>query len=88
MINQNNQEYDVIIIDGRDSVNYFKQSIYNLSLNSVIVLDDSKTEKYQDIFKISKKSVFKYLSIECLKAAKPDYNRTTIFYKSINRLNI
>ena len=88
MINQTNQEYDVIIIDGRDRVNCFKQSINNLSIKGVIILDDSQREKYQDIFKISKKNGFKYLSIEGLKAAKPDYYRTTIFYKSENCLNI
>tara|TARA_B100001250_G_C19642578_1_gene718935 strand:- start:194 stop:856 length:663 start_codon:yes stop_codon:yes gene_type:complete len=88
MINQNNKEYDVIIIDGRDRVNCFKQSMNSLSLRGVIILDDAHREKYQDIFTMSKKSGFKYLSIDGLKAAKSNIYRTTIFYKKENCLNI
>ena len=80
--------YDVIIIDGRDRVNCFKQSISSLSTRGIIVLDDSHRDKYSQVFAIARESGFKSLNIEGLKATGNGIDRSTIFYREGNCLNI
>jgi hypothetical protein len=81
-------QYDVVIIDGRDRVNCIKQSIPLLSSKGVILLDDSQRERYQEGIDFAKRHGFKVLNLEGLKATGTEVDRTTIFYRFGNCFDI
>lgn len=83
-----NKKYDVIIIDGRDRVNCIKQSFSALSLQGVIILDDSQREWYKEGIVLVNEKGFRILNIEGLKPHGTDTDRTTIFYRDGNCLGI
>ncbi|NJL84701.1 MAG: class I SAM-dependent methyltransferase [Chloroflexaceae bacterium] len=87
-IQETNQQYDIIIVDGRDRVNCVKQSISVLTPNGAIALDDSQREKYQPAIDYAKKKGFKVLHLDGLKPSEFRYSRTTIFYRDNNCLGI
>ena len=58
------QQYDVVIIDGRDRVNCIKQSIKALSTEGVVLLDDSHREKYKEGIDYVKNNGFRSLDFE------------------------
>lgn len=74
-------QYDVVIVDGRDRVNCIKQSMSALSAKGVILLDDSQRERYQEGIDFAKSRGFKALNLEGLKAMGTEVDRTTIFYR-------
>lgn len=82
------EKYDVVIVDGRDRVNCIKQSIASLSPSGVILLDDSQRNSYQEGINFALTNEFKALNIEGLKATGSGIDRTTIFYRKGNCLNI
>jgi len=81
-------QYDVVIVDGRDRVNCLKQSISALSSRGVILLDDSHRDKYQEGIDFVKENGFKALNMEGLKARGFSIERTTIFYREGNCLEV
>ncbi|MBN2768529.1 MAG: hypothetical protein JXQ68_05460 [Campylobacterales bacterium] len=83
-----NKKYDVIIIDGRDRVNCIKQSFSALSLQGVIILDDSQREWYKEGIVLVNEKGFRILNIEGLKPHGTDTDRTAIFYRDDNCLGI
>ncbi len=83
-----NDQYDVVIVDGRDRVNCIRQSIAALSLRGVILLDDSQREKYQEGIHFAKENGFRALDIEGLKATGARIYRTTILYREGNCLGL
>jgi hypothetical protein len=83
-----NQEFDVVIVDGRDRVNCVKQSISVLSCRGVILLDDSQREKYQVAIEVALGNGFKALNLEGLKPTGSGIDRTTILYREGNCLGI
>lgn len=87
-INEFNQEFDVVIVDGRDRVNCVKQAIRKLSKIGVIILDDSARMRYLEAIDHAKKKGFRALSIEGLKPISFGIDRTTILYREDNCLNI
>ncbi len=80
--------YDVVIVDGRDRVNCIKQSISALSSEGVILLDDSKRERYQEGVCFLIDRGFKALNLEGLKATGLGVDRTTVFYREGNCFGI
>jgi len=82
------QLFDIIIVDGRDRVECAYQALTYLSENGVLILDDSWRKKYSIIFDYFKDNGFKYLSISGLKAGGLKIEKTTIFYRTNNVLNI
>lgn len=82
------EKYDVVIVDGRDRVNCIKQSIASLSPSGVILLDDSQRNSYQEGINFALTNGFKALNFEGLKATGSGIDRTTIFYREGNCLNI
>jgi hypothetical protein len=80
--------YDVVVVDGRDRVNCVKHSVSALSPRGVIVLDDSNRESYGEGIEFARKSGFKALSLEGLKAKGGGSYRTTILYRQENCLDI
>jgi len=87
-ITEFNQEFDVVIVDGRDRVNCVKQAIGKLSKIGVIILDDSARMRYLEAIDHAKKKGFRALSIEGLKPTSFGIDRTTILYRGNNCLNI
>jgi hypothetical protein len=83
-----NKKYDVIIIDGRDRVNCIKQSFSALSLQGVIILDDSQRERYKKGIVLANEKGFRILNIEGLKPHGTNTDCTTIFYRDGNCLGI
>ena len=81
-------EWDVVVVDGRDRVNCVKQSIDTLSERGVVVLDDSSRERYQEGISFAKSRGFRALSIESFKATGIEIDRTTILYRDGNCLGI
>lgn len=82
------KKYDLLVIDGRDRVNCFKQGLNFLTESGVILLDDSNRDKYSECFNIAQANGFKFLSFQGLKPTSKKTFETTVFYKNNNCLNI
>ena len=87
-IKASNEKFEVVIVDGRDRVNCVKQAIPTLSLNGIILLDDSQREAYKEGIDHAKNLGFRALNIEGLKATGSGVDRSTILYRSDNCLGI
>ncbi|MEX2964451.1 hypothetical protein [Microbulbifer sp. TYP-18] len=83
-----NRKFQLVIIDGRDRVNCFKQSLVCLAGDGVILLDDSAREKYAESIDIGKAAGFKVLHFEGMKPTATGLHRTSLFYRSENCLNL
>ena len=88
VVRSSGTEYDMIIVDGRDRLNCVRQSLQALSEKGVIILDDSHRKRYQVCIKEVKKSGFLALDFEGLKPTGNEIDRTTVFYRRNNCLNI
>lgn len=82
------QQFDIIIVDGRDRVNCCYNSISALSENGVVVLDDSERLKYNDARIFFKKEGFKELSFSGISPGLFYRKSTSVFYRSQNCLDI
>lgn len=87
-INENDKEYDVVMIDGRKRIDCLKNSVTNLSNKGVIILDNSDRAKYKDTFGYMSQSGFKEITISGLVIAHYMKSSTTIFYRKSNCLGI
>ncbi|MBO9674940.1 MAG: FkbM family methyltransferase [Sphingobacteriaceae bacterium] len=83
-----NRKFDIIIVDGRDRVNCCKYSIEALSLNGVLVLDDSEREVYQPARVLLKEQGFKEISFSGISPGLFYEKATSVFYKQDNCLGI
>lgn len=80
--------YDIVIIDGRDRVNCCKQSVEALSLQGVIILDDSERTKYQEARDILKNQGFKELLFSGISPGYFYRKATSLFYRPNNCFDI
>jgi hypothetical protein len=80
--------FDVVVVDGRDRVNCVKQAISALSPRGVILLDDSQQDKYREAGEFARMQGFRALDLEGLKATGTGLDRTTLFYRDGNCLDI
>ncbi len=87
-ITEFNQEFDVVIVDGRDRVNCVKQAMGKLSKTGVIILDDSDRQRYSEAIDHAKKKGFRTLSLEGLKPSTGKLSKATILYRQDNCINI
>jgi len=87
-ITEQDKSYDVVIIDGRDRVNCFKQALAKLSSSGVILLDDSQRSRYSEVFELATKNDFRVLNIAGLKPTGTARDQTSIFYRTDNCFNI
>jgi hypothetical protein len=88
VIGSTKEQYDVVIVDGRDRVNCVKQSIAALSPKGIVVLDDSQRARYLEGIEFAERNGFSALNIEGLKATDGGVDRSTILYRRDNILNI
>lgn len=87
-IQQTNQRYELVIVDGDDRPNCMRECIGSLTENGVIILDDSQRKEYDECILALEKAGFKRIHFEGLKPKGKHMDRTTIFYKDQNCLGI
>ncbi len=86
--NSLNEQFDMVIVDGRDRVNCVKNSILSLNDKGIIVLDDSERESYLEALIFLKKHGFKKIDFWGISPGLFYKKNTTIFYKQDNCLGI
>jgi protein-L-isoaspartate O-methyltransferase len=85
---EQNEKFDLIIVDGRDRVNCCYNSVASLSEKGVLVLDDSEREEYKDAVKFLFSNHFRKLDFWGISPGL-FYNKcTSVFYKAHNILEI
>jgi len=82
------ERFDMIIVDGRDRTECVKHIIPFLSDNGVVLLDDSWQRKFDEVFEYFKANGFRELSFSGLKPGGMIVERTTVFYRNHNVLDI
>jgi hypothetical protein len=82
------EQFDIIIVDGRDRVNCCKESVAALSPQGVLVLDDSERGEYNEARVFLKQKGFKELSFSGISPGLFYLKATSVFYKSDNCLDI
>lgn len=83
-----NEQFDIIIVDGRDRVNCCKHSVDALSTNGVLVLDDSERDFYDEARVFLTAKGFKEISFSGISPGMFYHKATSIFYKPDNCLGI
>jgi hypothetical protein len=87
-IHQAGIRYDVVVIDGRDRLNCVKQSIERISGRGVILFDDSHSARHSNSIGYLKGKGFSSLEFQGLKPTQNGVDRTIIFYRQDNCLDI
>ncbi|MGA7838412.1 MAG: hypothetical protein WB996_10625 [Ignavibacteriaceae bacterium] len=87
-IESQNKKFDLIIVDAVDRNNCIKISPGYLSDNGIIILDDSEREQYEEGKNLLSSQNFKCLDFWGISPGYLNRKCTTIFYKSVNCLDI
>lgn len=82
------EQFDIIIVDGRDRVNCCISSISALTPAGVLVLDDSERPEYDKARTFLKDAGFKELSFSGISPGLFYLKATSVFYKADNCLHI
>lgn len=82
------EEYDLIIIDGRKRVKCLKNSIKKIKPHGVIILDDAERIKYTEAFAFMKENGYKNIPFSGIAIGAIHPKETTVFYREENCLNI
>jgi len=82
------QQFEMIIVDGRDRVNCLIQSIPALTSDGVLILDDSHEAKYQKAILVMENNGFKALTISGIKPYSSQVASSTIFYRNENCVDL
>lgn len=82
------ENFDVVIIDGRDRVNCSKQAYNRLKEGGVIIWDDSERLRYDPGRKFLISKGFREIAFSGISPGLFYRKSTSIFYKSANCLNI
>ena len=82
------EQYDLIVVDGRNRNKCIFNCIKKLSESGVIILDDSHREKYLSGKQFLEEQGFKSLKMFCHASSKMTFTETTFFYQKDNCLGI
>jgi tRNA A58 N-methylase Trm61 len=82
------RRFDIIIVDGRDRKECIKHILPFLSEGGVVLLDDSWQSKFDEVFDFFQEKGFRELSFTGLKPGGMIVEKTTVFYRQNNVLNI
>ena len=82
------KSFDVVVVDGRDRDNCLLHAVKALTPRGVIVLDDSQRPEYVAAIKLMTDAGFEELQFQGLKPLGTGSDRTSIFYRHKNCLNI
>lgn len=85
---ENSQKYDLIINDGLNRVKCARYAWNALTPEGVLLLDDSDRDEYREVFQMAEERGFKSLTISGIKPFSFKREETTIFYRTMNTLNI
>ena len=87
-IHEFDQQFDIIIIDGRERVACMKQSVQKLTPDGIIVLDNSKRERYEEGVDFLHSHGFRQIDFYGMAPISIYPSCTSIFYRPNNCLNI
>lgn len=88
-VHEEETDFDVIVIDGRDRVNCAKQAHTQLSPRGVLIFDDTEREKYQSGIDFLLTQGFQKKDFVGLSPGDPNRNSTTsVFYRKENILGL
>ena len=82
------ENFDIIIVDGRDRVNCCKQAVNSVSEKGVIVLDDSERPDYREGISFLINKGFKEMAFTGISPGLFYRKATSVFYRPDNCLNI
>lgn len=82
------EQFDIIIVDGRDRVNCIKNSWDMLSPSGILILDNSEVPDYAEGIAFLKGKNFKVLDFEGMTPGIPTVTQTSVFYKDGNIFGI
>ncbi|BCT35692.1 hypothetical protein [Pseudomonas protegens] len=82
------ENWNIIVVDGRDRVNCLKQSIRKIAEDGVILLDNSDREEYQEGIDFLISNGYRKLEFRGLAPIVTYISETSIFYKSGNCLGL
>lgn len=82
------EEFDIIIVDGRDRVNCCMQCLPALSPMGVVVLDDSERDFYKPAIDFLRNNGFKQLAFSGISPGLFYRKSTSVFYRNENCLKI
>lgn len=90
MIHGSGGRYDVVVIDGADRVNCFRETLGALTPRGVIILDDVHRERtYAPAFQMARESGFRHVVFEGLKpGGHGELVATAIFHRDGNCFGI
>lgn len=83
-IHDEDEKFDLVVVDGRDRVNCVKQAESMLTERGVILLDDSERERYSAAFAYLESCGMRALTFEGIKPTGLKIFHTTIFYREKN----
>lgn len=87
-ISEYHQEFDIIVIDGRDRVNCVKNALSALKEDGVIIWDNSDRASYAEGYDYLLSNGYKRIDFTGMGAMSVESWSTAIFYKTINCLGI
>ena len=82
------QQFDVIVIDGRDRINCAKRACHALSNQGVLLFDDTDREIYRPALEYLVSQGFRRIDFKSMKPASIKASTATLFYKANNCLGI
>jgi hypothetical protein len=82
------EQFDIIIVDGRDRVNCCKHAINSLTDGGVVVLDDSERASYKPAVNFLMKNGFRHIPFSGISPGLFYLKSTSVFYKPGNCLGI
>ena len=81
-------DFDIIIIDGRDRVNCTKYAIYKLKKEGVIIFDNSDRKAYKDAYDLLASTGFRRIDFWGIGPINKYEWCTSVFYRNNNVLGI
>lgn len=87
-IAQYENEFDVVVIDGRKRVECAQNSLAALKADGVIVWDNTDREKYRPGMEFLRDAGFRQLDFDGMVPILPVKSRTSIFYRASNCFGI
>ena len=85
---QENQLFDIVIVDARKRVSCCKNAIHKLSESGIILLDDSERSDYQPAIEFLIAQGFKHIPFSGIAIGAIHRKSTSLFYKENNCLGI
>lgn len=82
------EQFNIIIVDGRDRVNSVKNSVKKLSEDGIIIFDNAELSQYKDAIQFLNQHSFKQIEFWGMSPITAHNTSTSIFYRTNNCLAI